>query len=35
MESLIRFQWQGSSPGDGGGERERDVMMGRGKCLCM
>lgn len=34
MESLIRFQCRGSSPGDGGGERERDMMMGLGRCVC-
>ncbi len=28
MEPLIRFQCWGRSPGDEGGERERDLMMG-------
>lgn len=30
---LIRFQCRFSSPGDGGGERERDLMMGLGRCV--
>ncbi len=33
MEPLIRFQCWGRSPGDEGGERERDLMMGLEKCV--
>lgn len=35
METLIRFQCWGSSPEDGGGERQRDLMMGLGRCMCV